>query len=118
MQRPTKLGDATIRSTDSAYGTAIQTKPEAKVKAYVDFSAFNKNYAEYIKKKQDQGKKNVASNEGPDQPNSGKLSEDWTLINGWSFHVHFTKWSAIFDYMLPIIQHVSRSQMQMVGDII
>lgn len=49
--------EATIRSIDSAYATGNEKvddpkKPhEVKIKAYVDFTEFNKNYAEYLKKK-------------------------------------------------------------------
>lgn len=49
--------DLTIRSIDSAYATGNgrpdnPKKPhEGKIKAYVDFTEFNKNYAEYLEKK-------------------------------------------------------------------
>lgn len=45
--------DATIRSNDSSYPTAsiVSNEPQKKVKAYVDFTDFNRNYAEYMAKK-------------------------------------------------------------------
>lgn len=47
--------DATICSVDSStdgQGSMVNTKPKqgAKIKAYVDFSDFNKNYEEYLRK--------------------------------------------------------------------
>lgn len=54
----TDMADATICSTDSAYIDASpvkQTSPkqEGKIKAYVDFTEFNKNYLEYKSKNRD-----------------------------------------------------------------
>lgn len=50
-----QAADATICSVDSStdgQGSMINTRPKqgGKIKAYVDFSDFNKNYEEYLRK--------------------------------------------------------------------
>ena len=55
---PIGATDATICSDDSAYAAqnsivddSPKTEGPAKVKAYVDFTDFNRNYEDYLKKK-------------------------------------------------------------------
>ena len=83
MQQPLQSGDATICSNDSAYGTPSlvnsPAKQEGKIKAYVDFKAFDKNYSEYVKKNEDQNRVFNDANElkgGSNDP--VKTSDDWT----------------------------------------
>jgi len=52
---PMQVADATICSTESNYAInsgACNTAPkhDNKIKAYVDFTEFNKNYEEYLRK--------------------------------------------------------------------
>lgn len=101
--KPSRYGrlhetEATIRSIDSAYATGNgkvdnpKQPHEGKIKAYVDFTEFNKNYAEYLKKKgvnklidrspSDQGKDGHKKNlERQNSSSSNQSEESWEVLS-------------------------------------
>lgn len=73
--------DATICSMDSnSEAQGSLPKPEGKIKAYVDFSNFNRNYEEYLK--QAGQKSDKASANGSQKPDSrsSQASKDWVVL--------------------------------------
>lgn len=93
---PLQAPDATICSNDSIYTNSLTNNPqkphEGKVKAYVDFTEFNKNYEEYLKKKGvrkscDQPEPDSATNndvkvlERQNSSSSNQSEESWEVLS-------------------------------------
>lgn len=92
--------DATICSVDSStdgQGSMVNTrpKPDGKIKPYVDFTDFNKNYEEYLKRNNKSqmnqtpfNSNNEANPKGDSGPvldrsnsNSSQSTEEWVVLN-------------------------------------
>lgn len=95
MDRPSsgyESVDATICSNDSNYalgGSLVSTKTpknEQTIKAYVDFTEFNKNYEDYLtqtntKKLRDIDSENKSDEERFENSTSSNTSSDWEVLN-------------------------------------
>lgn len=94
------LRDATICSTDNSYASMVggkSTKQEETIKAYVDFTEFNKNYAHYLKKHglsdsddddiKAHSRSEIISSDSVDmiatrkESHSSVQSDDWEVLN-------------------------------------
>lgn len=78
--------EATICSTDSSYVMGnnagnIVLKQEGKIKAYVDFTEFNKNYSEYMEKHGVQELSDGSSNPSDSEDACPADSNDTSDIN-------------------------------------
>lgn len=78
--------DATICSIDSTGDgpgsmTKAKAKPESKVKAYVDFSDFNKNYEEHLRSKGQKDKDLENDSKQAALDNTSKTPEDWEILS-------------------------------------
>lgn len=76
--------DATMRSNDSAYNTGNSpsanstTKQDGKIKAYVDFTEFNRNYEAYLQRN---GLQEL------DDSSAGKVNHERTLPKDVTVHL-------------------------------
>lgn len=89
---PAHSGDATICSNDSAFGTASlvnsQAKQDGKVKAYVDFTIFNRNYENFKRTggsvptgRLNQKTGSAGSRKEDNNSNINKNTDDWTVLS-------------------------------------
>lgn len=96
MQQAAEATICSIDSNSDGQGSMVNTshKPEGKVKAYVDFSDFNKNYEDYLKQtvqrqaeqSADKGDK-IDDTNNDKQPvldrsgsNSSQTTKDWVVL--------------------------------------
>lgn len=82
---PMQVADATVRSNDSSSHTTANNmtagvpKQDDKIKAYVDFTEFNKNYEDYLKKKQE-AELQSRNNSNANSEGKSSSSEDWEIL--------------------------------------
>lgn len=94
---PNQPTDTTICSNDSTYAvnnnsmSSNDLKPGVKIKAYVDFTEFNKNYEEYIKNQSTKNSSDVSDMDDRNSQNdieildeqssrSSNQSSDWEVL--------------------------------------